>query len=86
MKHAWVIEDGDIEKVKGLLDQHFASPFVRRRVERNLRDEKPLPSKNEIWLQLVACLLTTQQRSGPKSAVTRLIQTKPFPLAYDTCC
>jgi N-glycosylase/DNA lyase len=86
MRHTWVIEVGDIEKVKELLDQQRASLFVRRRVERNLRDEKPLPSKDKIWHQMVACLLTTQQRSGPRSAVTRLILTKPFPLAYGTCC
>jgi hypothetical protein len=86
MKHTWVIEPGDIEKVKRFLDQHCASPFVRQRIERNLRKEKLLPSKDEFWHQMVACLLTTQQRSGPRSAVTRLILTKPFPLAYETCC
>jgi hypothetical protein len=86
MKHTWIIESGDIEKVKAFLDQHRDSPFVRQRAEWNLRDEKPPLDKDEIWLQMVACLLTTQQRSGPTSAVTRLIQTKPFPLAYDACC
>jgi hypothetical protein len=77
MKHAWVIESGDIKKVNVFLDQHRDSPFVRQRVEWNLRNEKPLPSRDEIWLQMVACLLTTQQRSGPTSAVTRFILTKP---------
>jgi len=86
MKHTWIIEPGDIEKVKSLLHQQGASPFVRQRIARNLRDDKPLPSKDEIWHRMLACLLTTQQRSGPKSAVTRLILTKPFPLAHDTCC
>jgi hypothetical protein len=86
MKHTWIIEPGDIEKVKAFLGQHRDSPFVRQRAEWNLRAEKPPLTRDEIWLQMVACLLTTQQRSGPTSAVTRLIQTKPFPLAYDACC
>jgi hypothetical protein len=34
---------------------------------------------------MVSCLLTTQQRSGPKSPVTRFALTEPFPLAYDLC-
>jgi hypothetical protein len=85
MKHTWVIEPGDIKKVKGFLRQHRDSPFVRQRVQWNLRSEKPPLRRDAIWQQMVACLLTTQQRSGPASAVTRLIQTKPFPLAYKVC-
>jgi hypothetical protein len=85
MKHTWVIEPDDIEKVKVFFDQHRDSPIVRRRIERNLSRQKPPLSRDTIWLQLVACLLTTQQRSGPTDAVTRLILTKPFPLAYDAC-
>jgi hypothetical protein len=38
MKHTWVIEPDDIEKVKVFFDKHRGSPFVRRRIERNLRD------------------------------------------------
>ena len=34
---------------------------------------------------MVACLLTTQQRSGPKSYVTKFISMEPFPLDYDVC-
>jgi hypothetical protein len=41
--------------------------------------------REDFWKQMVACLLTTQQRSGPTSAVTRFIRTAPFPLAYRTC-
>ena len=34
---------------------------------------------------MIACLLTTQQRSGPGSPISRLISADPFPLAYDAC-
>jgi hypothetical protein len=36
-------------------------------------------------MALIGCLLTTQQRSGPGSAVKRLLDTDPFPLIYDEC-
>ena len=37
------------------------------------------------WNCLVGCLLTTQQRVGPGSAVNRFLLTEPFPLDYSTC-
>lgn len=85
MKHDWLIEPSDIEKVRVFLDQHRDGLFVRQRVEWNLRDDKPPVGKAEIWQQMVACLLTTQQRSGPTSAVSRFVRMQPFPLAYETC-
>src|SRR5262249_11899104 len=83
--HSWTIEPTDIEKVKAFLDLHRDDLFVRQRIEWNLRDDKPAVKKEDFWQQMVACLLTTQQRSGPTSAVTRFIRTTPFPLAYKTC-
>ena len=85
MKHTWTIEPFDIKKVKAFLDLHRDDLFVRQRIEWNLRDEKLPVKKADFWQQMVACLLTTQQRSGPTSTVTRFIRTTPFPLAYKTC-
>src|SRR5262252_4735682 len=85
MKHTWTVEPSDIKKVKAFLDLHRDDLFVCQRIEWNLRDEKPAVTKADFWQQMVACLLTTQQRSGPTSAVTRFIRTGPFPLAHKTC-
>src|SRR6516164_8884357 len=85
MKHTWTIEPEDIKRVKAFLGLHRENLFVRQRTEWNLRDDKPPVKKEDFWQQMVACLLTTQQRSGPTSAVTRFIRTAPFPLAYKTC-
>lgn len=85
MKLIWQIELEDIERVKAFLAANESSPFVRQRINRNLVSNKPAVQKYEFWRQLVACLLTTQQRSGPNSAVSRFICTKPFPLEYARC-
>lgn len=85
VKLAWVIEPADAEKFRAFVALHENRPIVRRRTGRNLRDDKPPVQRADIWRQMVACLLTTQQRSGPTSAVTRFIRTDPFPLAYDAC-
>jgi N-glycosylase/DNA lyase len=85
MRHTWIIEPVDIKKVKVSLDLHQNDLFVRQRIEWNLRDDKPAVKKEDFWQRMIACLLTTQQRSGPTSAVTRFIRKTPFPLAYKTC-
>lgn len=85
MKIEWVIESQEIDRVKAFVAEHVDSPFVQNRIKRNLRSKKPPVSKAEVWETHIGCLLTTQQRSGPKSAVSRFI-SKPFPLSYDACC
>ena len=42
-------------------------------------------TKDIFWKAMISCLLTTQQRSGPNSAVTRFICTNPFPLNLLLC-
>lgn len=85
MKIVWQIAAEDVERVRSFLDLHSSDPFVQRRSRRNLAETKAKVSKDEFWQAMVSCLLTTQQRSGPDSAVTRFITTKPFPLNYPVC-
>ena len=85
MRLSLQIEPEDIEKVRAFLDSRRNEPFVRNRIAKNLGKEKPQITKRAFWECMVACLLTTQQRSGPKSAVTRFITTRPFPLRYKLC-
>ncbi|MBI5406693.1 MAG: hypothetical protein HZA18_03260 [Nitrospirae bacterium] len=59
--------------------------FVLKRIERNVKKVLP-PFTNEMfWEAMISCLITTQQRSGPNSYVTKFICTKPFPLNYSKC-
>src|SRR5579871_2735576 len=85
MKFTWVIEPSDIEKVKALLDRYKDDYFVKRRRELNLQPNKPTVQRDEFWRQLVACLLTTVQRSGPTSFVAAFLRQEPFPLTYQAC-
>ncbi len=82
MKIAWHIEPEDVEEVRAFCDSHRDDPFVRQRIERNLGDTEPEISKVWFWRVMVGCLLTTQQRSGPSSPISRFFNTRPFPLRY----
>jgi hypothetical protein len=85
MKLIWQVEPQDIEQVRAFYQAHQNDPFVQERQRRNLAESKPPLTKSDIWQVLVSCLLTTQQRSGPQTAITRFVSIKPFPLNYDLC-
>ncbi len=85
MKIIWQIDLGGIAKVKTFFDRYQHTPFVKKRITTNLADDKPSITKPVFWKRMVGCLLTTQQRSGPNTAVTRFLLTRPFLLEYEAC-
>lgn len=85
MKLIWQIEDDDILKVKSFFEANKDSAFVSNRIERNIKKAIPQFSNDIFWEAMISCLLTTQQRSGPNSAITKFTCTKPFPLNYSAC-
>ena len=85
MKLLWRVEDADVTKVRSFYDEHKDNEFVVARRKRNVEGEPPTFSRPSFWKLMVGCLLTTQQRSGPTSAVSRFGGTEPFPLNYTRC-
>jgi thermostable 8-oxoguanine DNA glycosylase len=85
MNLTWEIEEQDIEKVVSFYIKWSNDPFVRLRLKRNIERPRPRITKDHLWMTLVGCLLTTQQRSGPGSAVKRFLDANPFPLNYKEC-
>ena len=71
--------------MNAIVAQQRNNPIVLARVRRNLAGTRARVSKERFWQALVRCLLTTQQRSGPGSAVMRFNRTRPFALAYSAC-
>ena len=66
MRIVWHVDPEDVEKVRAFYEQHRRTPFVKKRIRDNLRDDKPPIAKEVFWERMVGCLLTTQQRSGPE--------------------
>jgi hypothetical protein len=84
MQIIWQIDSEDVAKVREFFDKHRESPFVCARISNNLSENKPPISKAVFWERMAGCLLTTQQPSGPQSAVSRFL-TRPFALDYEVC-
>ncbi len=82
MKIIFQIDESDIHRVKSFYASQKDSAFVRNRIKRNVMGEIEPYSKELFWQAMICCLITTQQRSGPHSAVTKFICTDPFPLPY----
>ena len=85
MRIQWVIDKQDAERVAEFVSSHRTRSFVQHRIEKNVWGPAPGFGREMFWQAMVTCLLTTQQRSGPESAVTRFISTDPFPLDLHAC-
>lgn len=73
----------DINRIKKVVEKNINKTFVKNRIEKNLNNADFNINKCRVWKSMVCCLLTTQQKSGPNSAVTKFISTNPFPLDYN---
>jgi hypothetical protein len=85
MNIKWRVTQKDIQTVRGLVKAFEDNAMVQDRIARNLATDKPRVTRPRFWKHLVISLLTTQQRSGPDSAVSRFANTRPFLLTYTSC-
>src|SRR3954454_1695808 len=85
MHFRWEFDPEDIARVKAFVAEWTDDAFVRDRMAVNLAERKPKVTREKFWKLLVACLLTTQQKSGPASSVMRFIRLNPFPLGLSVC-
>jgi len=85
MNLMWEIKNDDIKKIKDLINTYKSNRFVQHRIEKNITQKNSKITHENFWHAMISCLLTTQQRSGPYSSVTKIINTIPFPLEYKKC-
>jgi len=85
MKIIWQIDTEDIDQVNEFFKRHKENTFVKNRIATNLKNEKPPVTRERFWEVMISCLLSTQQRSGPGSSVTRFISTSALALNYELC-
>ena len=80
----WIVTDDDIAKLHAFAEWHENNPFVQRRIKHNLNADKKPVTREQFWKVHVGCLLTTQQRSGPNSSVSRFMAS-PWRLTFAAC-
>lgn len=83
MKIVWQVEPDDVARLSTFVSDQRDNFFVRSRIERNVTNPPTPVEIDWFWQVLVACLLTSQQRSGPESHVSQFLASEPFPLSYE---
>jgi len=85
LKIELIIERGDIEAVHELFINQKNKELFNERYKLNVRISQIEHKKDDFWHAMMGCLLTSQQKSGPKSAVSQFLEHKPFPLSLELC-
>lgn len=85
MKIQWTTTKNDVKRVREFYAQFGNCILVRKRKERNVDRRNRSFSRHTVWLAIMNCLLTTQQRSGPTSKVYKFIQAESNKLSYEVC-
>lgn len=75
----------NIEAARQIVASKRATPFFQRRYRRNVQDPPKHFSKEEFWKQMIVCMCTSVQRSGPNSRLSQFVREKPFPLTLAAC-
>ncbi len=85
MDAIWQLNDGNLTRWRELVEANRNRVLPKARHSKNVRRIGIKLSKNEVWHVLVGCQVTTQQRSGPKSAVSRFLKSGSPALCIDKC-
>src|SRR5690242_13884951 len=75
----------NIEAARQIVDLKRATPFFQRRYRRNVIDRPQEFCREDFWKQMVVCMCTSVQASGPKSRLSAFVREKPFPLSLKEC-
>lgn len=84
MQLTWDFTEQEIKTVRDIVAQQEEA--AQRRRQRNVDvDHLPDVSVEVMWLRMWDCWLSTQQRSGPGTAIARYLTQSSFPFDWETC-
>lgn len=80
-----LITNENIEKIRTLIECQKNHPIFIQRRRYNIDDDFKISSRDDFWHTIIACLLTTQQKSSEGSPVQKFLKISPFPLNLNIC-
>ncbi|MHC1740629.1 MAG: hypothetical protein AB9897_05905 [Anaerolineaceae bacterium] len=80
-----VFQQKDNQAITSFIEKNKNRTFVVQRQLRNVSGQIPSRTRDDIWLAISMCLLTTQQRSGPTSQISKFLFSEPFSLSLINC-
>ena len=85
MKPSWEISDAVLERWRQFVADNSQNEMVIKRRRRNLNHKDIELSRKSLWHVFVGCQVTTQQRSGPNTPVSRFLKSASPALDYRVC-
>lgn len=82
---AGLIGNANVEAARRIVALKRDTPFFQRRYRRNVLNRPQQFSKEEFWKQMIVCMCTSVQPSGPNSRLSKFVREKPFPLSLEVC-
>lgn len=81
----WEFSEEEINRILDLITDQADDPFVQKRREQNVVEAEIEITAEQFWDAHLAALLTSQQRSGPNSYVSRFLKNEIYILSLDRC-
>lgn len=85
MKPFWEIGESAIQRWREFVNLNIGNAVARDRQRRNVERKDIDLSKSALWMAFVGCQVTTQQRSGPGTPVSRFLDSHSPALNYQAC-
>jgi hypothetical protein len=81
----WRFSDEEINNLLEIVSDQEDNPFVRKRREQNVQQVEIDLTPEQFWNAHLAALLTSQQRSGPESHVSKFLKNEIQSVSLDRC-
>lgn len=81
----WEFSDNEINNVLKIISDQEDDPFVQKRREQNVEVAEIDITREQFWNAHLAALLTSQQRSGPDSHVSKFLKNEIQTVSLDQC-
>jgi hypothetical protein len=76
MKITFDFKKNEIENARNIYFDYKDRILTKRRIERNIKKKGVLKENEQLWRAHIICLLTSQQKSGPSSAINKFSTSK----------
>lgn len=81
----WAFEEHELTSIQKIVDNFDKNPFVKDRIKRNIEKPPPEVTRDRIWRSHLVAQLTSQQRVGPDTPVSRFLREEIATVDLQRC-
>jgi thermostable 8-oxoguanine DNA glycosylase len=85
MKAKWTINESALVPWRRIVEENKHKGVPTERLKKNVNRQGIVLTKNAVWRTLLGCQITSAQRSGPDSLVSKFMKSNSKALVYAEC-